>query len=226
MKVIVIIKDIVFVIITLLIGCKDNDEHLPTFGYLNVTVKSLASNNPIVKTYVFLNDSLYGKTDANGRYSDDSISPGNYTLTCSAIYFRDTSLMISISGGAKTQLNFTLAADTTFGFVFGEFQDMAVFRQKSIDKPQINTWDEKQVFDGVTGATIYKKGPQNDVPARTVSLDDSIIAVSDAWGQYWFKIQSGTYVIKGACEGYANASQVIILLPGSKIYANICLEKK
>jgi hypothetical protein len=221
-----LLKDIVVVLIFLLIGCKDKEEPLPTHGYLNVTVKSLSDNKPVGKSYIFLNDSLYGKTNESGVYLNDSVKPGNYTLTCSAINLRDTSLTITINVGVKTRLSFLLTVDSTLGMVLGEFQDLTVFRQKAITKPQIIKWDEKQVHDGVTGATIYKITYPDPIPPRTVSLDDSTLAVSDGFGQYWFKIQSGTYLIKGACNGYSDASRLIKVLPGSKNYFNFYLEKK
>jgi hypothetical protein len=220
-----IYKGVVFILVLVLIGCKDKDNPVLTNANLHITIKSKAGNNPISKAFIFLNDSLYGKTDSKGIYSLDSISPGIYTLTCSVINFRDTTLEINITAGNTTQLNFSLVADTSFGKVFGEFQDVAIFEQKSIDKPVIKTWDELQIYDGVTGATMYKIGYPDPIPPRTVSLGDSIISVSDGFGQYYLKIQCGTYLITGACEGYTSSSKIIKVLKDSKTYANFYLEK-
>jgi hypothetical protein len=215
----------VFIIISLSISCKDKNDSVSGFGQIKVYTKSLSGSNP-VRAYIFLNDSLFGKTGENGIYLKDSINPGNYHLICSAINFHDTSLDVVISSGNITELEFRMTVDTTLGQVYGEFQDMTLFRQKAIDKPVMNTWDERMVYDATTGATIFKLGPQTGVPARNVSLDDSIIAVADGFGMYVFKIQSGTYQIKGSREGYADALRVIKVLPGSNNCVNLFLEKQ
>jgi len=222
-----IYKGVVFILVLVLIGCKDKDNPVLTNANLHITIKSKAGNNPISKAFIFMNDSLYGKTDSKGIYTLDSISPGTYTLTCSVINFRDTTLEIHITSGNTTQLNFSLVKDTSFGKVFGEFQDVALFEQKAIDKPVIKTWDEKQVYDWTTGATMYKISyPNPFITPRTVSLEDSIISVSDGFGQYYLKIQCGTYLITGACDGYTSSSKIIKVRKDAYTYANFYLEKK
>lgn len=207
-------------------GCKDKDEPDTTSGKLLITIKGQQNSNSGIKAYLFLNDSLYGKTDAQGTYENNSIKTGSYTLTCSAINFKDTSLNITIVGAETTKLNFYLLSDTSVGTVYGEFQDLMLFKQKSVNKPQILTWDEHEIYDGVTGATIYKIGYPDPIPPRNVILDDSILAVSDGFGQYWFTIQSGTYPVTGACYGYSDTSRIIKILPGSNNYINFFLRKK
>ena len=217
----------IFIFASLLICCKDKENPVLTTTSLHISIRSKAGNNPIGKAFIFLNDSLYGKTDSKGIYVLDSISPGSYSLTCSVINFRDTTLEIHITSGNTTQLNFSLVKDTSFGKVFGEFQDVALFEQKAIDKPVIKTWDEKQVYDWTTGATMYKISyPNPFITPRTVSLEDSIISVSDGFGQYYLKIQCGTYLITGACDGYTSSSKIIKVRKDAYTYANFYLEKK
>ncbi len=215
----------IFLIASFIIGCKDKDELEPTKGYLHLTVLSQANNNPVANAKVILNDNLYGQTDETGKYANDSMSTGNYILTCTAINFLDTSLTITIRGGQITQVNLAMIADT-FGKVFGEFQDLILFNQNAVDNPKLKTWDEEQVYDGVTGATIDKFGFHHDVPERKVISDDTILTVSDGYGQYYFKIQSGTYLLTGSCDGYADTSREIKVLPGSSNYVNFFLRKK
>jgi hypothetical protein len=210
--------------LTLLMGCKDKPE--PVTGQLQITIKEQQNSNSEIRAYLFLNDSLYGKTDVQGTYENNFIKTGKYTLTCSAINFRDTSLIISIVAGKSTKLHFNLLPDTSVGTVYGEFQDLLIFNQKATNKPKILTWDEHEIYDGVTGATMYKIAYPDPFPPRTVSLDDSIIAVSDGFAQYWFTIQSGTYLITGACNGYNDSTRIIKILPGSKNYINFFLRKK
>lgn len=209
--------------LTLLMGCRDKHEPEPA---LQITIKEQQNSNSGIRAYLFLNDSLYGKTDVHGTYENNSIKPGKYTLTCSAINFRDTSLIITIVAGEPTKLHFYLLPDTSVGTVYGEFQDLKLFNQKAANKPKMKTWDEHEIYDGVTGATMYIITRPDPFPPRTVSLDDSIIAVSDGFAQYWFKIQSGTYLITGACNGYTDTTRLIKILPGSKNYINFFLTKK
>jgi len=220
----------VFIVTTFffLTGCKDKNDNEKTKTQLTINVKEFNNRNSGIKAYIFLDDSLYGKTDEKGIFVNNSVKSGNYTLTCSAINFRDTTLQIILIGGKKAQFDFNLLPDSTKGKVFGEFQDMTLFREKSIVKPEITTWDEHKVYDATTGATIcYKSLPDNlPIPERSVSIEDSLITVSDGFGQYYFQIQCGTYVITGACDGYTSVSRVIKVLPDSKVYANFYLERK
>lgn len=222
----ILLIPIILAAICILNSCKEKDKPDTTSGQLLITIKEQQNSNSGIRAYLFLNDSLYGKTDVQGTYENNSIKTGSYTLTCSAINFRDTSLNIKIVGGEATKLNFYLLSDTSVGTVYGEFQDLAIFKQKSANKPQMLTWDEHEIYDGVTGATIYKIGYPDPIPPRNVILGDSILAVSDGFGQYWFTIQSGTYPVTGACYGYSDTSGIIKILPGSKNYFNFFLRKK
>lgn len=212
--------------LTLFMGCRDKHWPEPLTGQLQITIKEQQNSNSGIKAYLFLNDSLYGKTDVHGTYENNSIKTGKYILTCSAINFRDTTLNITINGGEFTKLHFYLLPDTSVGTIYGEFQDLLIFDQKLINKPQMKTWGEKEIYDAVTGATMYKIAIPDPYPPRTVSLDDSIIAISDGFAQYWFTIQSGTYLITGACNGYNDTSRIIKVLPGSNNYINFFLRKK
>lgn len=226
LKKVTVIKSILLAALTLFMGCRDKHEPEPATGQLQITIKEQQNSNSGIRAYLFLNDSLCGKTDVHGIYENNSVKTGKYTLTCSAINFRDTTLSITITGGEATKLHFYLLPDSSVGTVYGEFQDLLLFNQKAANKPQMKTWDEQEIYDAVTGATMYKIAYPDPFPPRTVSLDDSIIAVSDGFAQYWFTIQSGTYLITGACYGYADTTRIIKVLPQSENYINFFLRKK
>lgn len=212
---------IYFIFILVFNSCKDDDTVNKKI-VVKVNVKSLSDKKGI-NAYIFLNDSLYGTTDSSGSFSLSSLNPGNYALVCSAINYRDTSVQVTI-GNDPVNIDFYLAKDSSVGKVYGEFQDMFIYEQKLIENPEISTWDEKQKFDAVTGATFYSK--PDTLPARYVIMNNDTLAVSDGFGQYWFKIQCGTYYITGMCNGYSNSSGIIKVLPGSKVYRNFYMQKK
>jgi len=46
---------------------------------------------------------------------------------------------------------------------------------------------------------------------------------ADVYGQYWIKIQCGTYPLTGKSDGYSSETEVVKVLPSSKIYNNFYL---
>ena len=59
-----------------------------------------------------------------------------------------------------------------------------------------------------------------------MTLGDSVLAVADAWGQYVFKIRTGTYSITGSCEGYESVTQTVTVEPNGRHYVNFFLPRK
>jgi hypothetical protein len=204
----------------------DDDKQEQGKCQLTVVVSEWNNTNKGIQAFIFLDDSLYGKTNENGMYVIDGVFSGNHTLTCSAIDFRDTTLQINIIGGQNVRFDFYLSSDTTVGKVFGEFEDMVLFKQSTEAKPDIKTWDEKKVYDASTGATMCYKVMKVDLSERRIVLDDSLFTIADGFGQYYFTIQSGTYKITGTCEGYVNSSKIIRVLPDSKNYINFYMVRK
>ena len=221
-----LIKPVILVILTIMLGCKDKQVLESGTGKFQVTVKEKQYENIGIEAFLFLEDSLCGKTNVQGIFESNLLNSGKYVLTCSAINFRDTTLNIKIVAGETTKINLNLLPDNSTGIVDGEFQDFELFKQKAIAKPQINTWDESKIFEGVTGATMYRIEIPDPIPPRTVRLGDSILAVTDGFAQYRFIIQSGTYLIKGSCEGYYDSSRVIKVLPNTRNFVNFFLRKK
>ena len=210
-----------------MISCDHNNSTGPkeTKGTVQGTVKSV-NDTPIHPAYLFSQDSLLANANEQGKYTITSIEEGSLTLTCSALNYRDTTVQVQVQGGQTVIVDFMMTPDSTMGKVFGEFQDMNLFADSLKTNPSLANWDAKYIFDAVTGATIQYKTLKYPVPDRKVYLGDSLLAIADAWGQYWFKIQCGTYRITGSCDGYNDASRVIKVLPDTRVYVNFFLTRK
>ena len=210
-------------------NCDDKStEPKPTSGTIEGNVKSILPGNlsTIHLAYVFIDDSLLATTDENGNYVIAPIEEGTYQLTCSAINYRDTTEQVQVLGGKTLIHDFYLTPDSSTGRIYGEFQDVTLFNQNIQTNPSLVDWDAKQIFNDITGATIQAKTLQYDVPDRKVFLGDSLLAISDGWGQYWFQIQCGTYPITGRCEGYYDTTKVIKIMADTRSYVNFFLYRK
>ena len=215
-------------LITLISSCHHSTEPKPTIGSIKGTVRSTLPGNPIVAqtSYIFVEDSLWVTIHESGEYSISNVNQGNYIFLCSSLSYRDTTVNIKIIGGKTINYNFYLSPDSTTGRIYGEFQDMTLFSQNLETNPDLADWGNRQVFEGVTGATLQTKTMHYDVPDRCVFLGDSLLAYSDAFGQFWLEIQCGTYPITGSCEGYFDKSRVITVLPDTRHYLNFFLFRK
>lgn len=221
-----IFRLVILIIFLAFTAIQCNNEDSESSGpILSINVKDIKGATGIQAT-IFANDSLYGICDKDGNLTIEKMEPGNYKLICSALYFRDTAISIFINENEPVKLNFTLPIDSSMGRVYGEFQDMQLYKGAISKKPEIDTWDEKKKFDALTGATLFYKNFDDSLPPRLVIMNQDTIAIADGFGQYWFKIQSGTYQIEGLCESYKNSKVTITVGPNSKNYQNFYLEKK
>jgi hypothetical protein len=186
----------------------------------------MVGENFISPAYIFSRDSLVATTDKNGSFQLLSLEPGNYFFTCSAINFRDTTMQVNVIGSQTTNLVFELMPDSSTGRVYGEFQDGTFFQEMLQKNPELTSWSEKELFEGVTGATLQSKTLKRELPYRNVFLGDSLLAVSDDFGQFWFEVQSGTYPIKGTCEGYHEKIEIFQVLPNERTYITFVLKRK
>lgn len=193
----------IFVVIA---SCKKDDDDPKKDVSLKVIVKSAVSNAGI-KAYIFLGDSLYGTTNTNGEFSAPTVKTGKYEFTVSAPYFRDTTYQLNLS--SNVNLNFSLTIDSTMGELYGEFEDMTLWRQELKKTADLASWSENKVWQITTGATILYKNFDYELPNRYVLLGNDTIAQTDGFGQYFIKLQCGTYKLTGSCGGYSNASGVI-----------------
>lgn len=180
----------------------------------------------IYPAYLIVQDRLLSKTNAQGEYAFTWSTKGSsLTLVCSALNYRDTTAEISCQEASPIRLDFVLTPDNTLGHVYGEFQDQGLFNQAMETNPSLNDWDPKQMFDASTGATMQIKTFGDSLPPQYVYLEDSLLATSDAWGQFHFRLQCGTYPLRATCEGYQDTTQIVKILPGSN-YVIFFLSKR
>ncbi len=215
---------IVFAVFSHMICTKESGE---TEGDLKGVVKELKQNSEaaIHPAYIIYGDTLLATTNESGEYLISSLREDTYTLICSALNFRDTIEQIKVVGGETVTHNFLLQSDNTTGRLVGEFQDILIFNDSLETNPGLAEWDGKQIFDASTGATIQMKWLNYPVGNREVYLGDDLLGISDAWGQYGFNIQCGTYCFTGKCEGYKSKTHIVTILPDTKIYLNFFLER-
>jgi hypothetical protein len=209
-------------------ACKNATEPRTRAGSIRGTVRSVPAPDgaAIRSASIAWEDSLLAVSDASGAYAVSPLSEGTYRLTCSASGYRDTTMQVVIEGGKTTVLDFYLTPDFSSGRIFGEFQDQDLFNDSLKTNPAMAGWDAKTVFDAATGATIQFKTMQHEVAERRVMLGDSLLAVADGWGQYTFKIRTGTYSLTGSCEGYENVTQTVRVEPNGRHYVNFFLPVK
>jgi len=112
------------------------------------------------------------------------------------------------------------------GKVFGEFEDLGFFERALRKRPAQVGWNDKQVWDGLSGATIQAKTMGPKVPDRVVLLDEEVVAYADGFGQYWLALPPGAYSLTGRCEGYEDAVIDVEIRRASTCYANFYLERK
>jgi hypothetical protein len=210
------------------IACKNSTEPQTSTGGIRGTVRSssAADASVIRSASITSEDSLLATSDASGAYAVSSLSEGTYRLTCSASGYRDSTMQVLVEGGKTAVLDFYLAPDLTTGWVFGEFQDRALYEDSLKTNPSMADWNAKTVYDAATGATIQFKTFDHEVAERRVTLGDSMLAAADAWGQYVFKIRTGTYRFTGSCEGYESVTRTIIVEPNGRHYVNFFLPRK
>jgi hypothetical protein len=212
-------------LLLVLTACKNSSEPVATKGSLTGTVRIEGQGEAAVihPAYIIHEIVLMATTDLQGGYILSDLEAGLYTLTCSALGYRDTVQVVTVSAGVTNHFDFYLTPDTTKARVRGEFQDLLIFNDKQADNPAMEGWDAQQIFIGVTGATIHEMGLQRELPERRIYIGDSLITISDDWGQYWFDLQCGTYFLRGTCEGYQDDQQVIKVRPDRDNYLNFFL---
>ena len=209
----------------LFLSCDNSSEPPATIGRIQGTVRNAQPGDTTViyPAYIFIDDSLVAETDALGNYHVGEMMSGSCSLTCSALGYRDTIETVTIRAEKLTTVDFYLSSDTVKVKLYGEFQDVLIFENAMQVKPEMEDWDARQIYMGVTGATMHPMGMQRELPERRVFLNDSLLTISDDWGQYWLEIQRGTYPFRGACDGYHDDIRAIKLSTVEKNYLNFFL---
>jgi hypothetical protein len=116
--------------------------------------------------------------------------------------------------------------ESQMGKVYGEFEDQKLFEESLAASPEKRAWSEKQVWDGLSGATIQAKTFGKPVPDREVILGGKVLAYADGFGQYWLRLPPGPYELIGRCKGYRDAKAAVAVTPGSIQYLNFYLERR
>jgi hypothetical protein len=216
---------VIAAVMVLLTTCKSSSEPVATEGNLKGVVRSTGqgTGDVIHPAYLIHEDTVLAVTDQQGNFTINGLEAGYYSITCSAIGYRDTLQTVHVSAGVTNEVNFNLPPDTVKAKVRGEFQDLLVFNDSLAHNPELGNWDARQVFIGVTGATMHEMRVQHELPERRIFLGDSLVTISDDWGQYWFEVQCGTYPLRGACEGYQDDQRVFKVKPGQDNYLNFFL---
>lgn len=206
-------------------GCDQSTEILKP-GAIEGMVRGIQEGNPAVyPAYIFQGDSLLAETDGTGFYRIQTLSPASYQLTCSALDYGNSIRSVEVQENKTTTFNFDLSPDTTRGRVYGEFQDLTLYQERLAEDSTMQSWTEKEIFDGGTYATLQTKWLGYEVPDRMVYLGDQLLAYSDGFGQYWFEIQCGTYPITGSCEGYESVTHTVTVSTDEPVYVNFILPR-
>jgi len=215
---------LLILLIFLAIQCDKATNPTETKGTISGIVSD-ANGTAIYPAYIFTADTLLTTGDESGKYTIPALEAGSYLIIFSALNYRDTTLQIQVTGGKTTTQNFNLTADATTARVLGEFQDLVIFNDSLITRPDLKDWEAKRIFEEVTGATLQAKTLGYDIPPCQLFLGDSLLTISDPFGQFWFKIQCGTYPIKGSSEGYESTTQIIKIMPDTRHYLNFYLNR-
>ena len=203
-------------------SCQDENR---TFLQIRGSVVSMKEHEQL-SAFMILGEELKAETGADGSYEIDSLEPGRYELLVSSLNYKDTLVGIELKEGYSEEILVLLEEDESGGRVYGELHDRALYDAELIRNPEMADWTGKNLFDGVSGATIQTITFGNDLPAAEIFIGDSLIAFTDGFGQYWSDIQSGTYPLRVSLPGYEESIQLVRVLPDSFIYANFILSQK
>jgi hypothetical protein len=210
----------VFLLLMVLISCEDPASTKRTDGVFSGEIKSAATSQSIYPVYIFEGDSLLCIVDQNSHYSI-GLNEGDHEIIFSAIGYLDEVVSLSINGDQSREILLTENAET--GRVYGEFQDLLLLQQKICENHDMANWTEQQIRDGVTGATIQEGNSDQDFQHAQLYVGDSLFGYADVYGQYWIRIQWGTYPLTGQSEGFSPETKTVKVQPDSSIYMNFYL---
>jgi len=210
----------IVILLTIIISCEDSTSPNNSGGVFSGTIISSSTSEPVVSVFIFMDDVYLGMIENSNSFAFE-LNPGEYEFIFSAIGFLDEIVSVTINGNYNKEI--VLTENSEIGRVYGEFQDSVKLEQKISDNNDIANWDEKEIYDGVTGATILEDNSSVDFQQAKLFIGDSLVGYADVYGQYWIKIQSGTYPLTGESEGFKNETKTIKILPDSKVYENFYL---
>lgn len=202
-------------------ACEDSTSPLKNTSTLSGKITNSATGTSVPQVFIFLEDSLLTTLIKKTDYSFE-LESGMSLLTFSAIGYEDKKLELNLN--ENTTQNIELIPSSDKGRVYGEFQDIIKFQENVEENENMETWNEEEIYDGVTGATILEENSVTTFQQAELFIADSLLRYGDVYGQYWFEIQTGTYPISGKCEGYSSKTQIITVLPNTKTYLNYYLK--
>jgi hypothetical protein len=112
------------------------------------------------------------------------------------------------------------------GKIYGEFEDAKLLAASMESRPELRGWSEREVWDGLSGATIQAKTYGKPVPDRTILCRGKVLAYADGFGQYWLSLPAGSYELVGRCKGYRDEKRTVVVEAGSVQYVNFRLERR
>jgi hypothetical protein len=231
-KVLLILVINIFLMIMFISCKKSSSGPKETKGNITGAVKDLLTGDTITtdSAYIYLEDSLLTKTDENGNYTISSMQEGTYALTCSSlsVFFKKERNIVDIVGGKTVTHDFYLEH---LGLFYGEFQDFYLYDSLIIVHPEMAAWNEQEIFEGTTGATIIGKNLLQAVEQGEVFLADSLLDRTDSWGVYGAALPVGSYTLRGTCAGgenlqYEDKILNVEILPDSVHYFNFFLHRQ
>ncbi len=199
------------------------EKEIQTKTALLGTVLNISDDEAIYPAFLILGDELLATTDKSGKYEISTIEPGTYSLVCSAMNYSDRTVQLDVKEGNTIVYDFLLSPDDSKGRVYGELHDQTLYNEQLTVNPSMADWNGKELFDGVSGATIQTMTFGFDLPASEIYIGDSLHALTDGFGQYWFDIQSGTYPIRVSCPGHRDTMQIVKVESDARVYANFIL---
>ena len=210
----------IVILLTIIISCEDSTSPNNSGGVFSGTIISSSTSEPVVSVFIFMDDVYIGMIENSNSFALE-LNPGEYEFIFSAIGYLDEIVSVTISGNYNKEI--VLTENSEIGIVYGEFQDSIKLEQKISDNNDIANWNEEKIYDSVTGATILEDNSSTDFQQAKLFIGDSLVGYADVYGQYWIKIQSGTYPLTGESEGFKNETKTIKILPDSKVYENFYL---
>ncbi len=201
------------------------EEENKTWTLLVGSVQSMEGHKEVHSFFLILGDELLA-TSNDGSFEIDSLEAGSYSILCSSLGFRDTLIQIEVSEGVVTVCDIFLTEDYSRGWVYGELHDSEQYHGRLSLDPSMEDWTGKELFDGVSGATIQTMTFGYDLPPAEIYIEDSLLTLTDGFGQYWIDIQSGTYPIRVSMPGWDEDTKVIRVEPDSTAFCNFILAQQ
>lgn len=219
-------RTLYLILVAVLSICSSCEKENSDETVLHGSIKSKSDDQAIFPAFLILGDELLATSDESGDYKITSLAPGEYTLVCSAIDFDDESILIKIEEGKIISSDFLMTPGNSLGSVYGELHDQGLYDEHLMADPSMASWTDEQLYDGVSGATIQTMTFGHDLPSAEIYIGDSLLALTDGFGQYWVDLQAGTYPLRVSMPGYRDSSQIIRVDPDSEIYSNFILSQQ